>query len=436
MHYHLITFALHFLLLVFTYILHAQVPEVLAKAREDVNILCSEEFAGRGYVDSGAVKAAHFLAEEFEKMGLKSLEERSVNTASYLFTFPLKVNVVKDAELVINEKKLSLGTDFITSRLSGSGEVNGNIVDAGYGLSDTLVDATGQTLLVRDGFPEAIASNDSLKALYRDKQRIWDRLTPYLQNRPTAILILQEKLTAGFSLDPYPFPILEIQQDSFPSDFESVSLRVDGGVEILTSYNVLGYVPGSQYQDSFIVITAHYDHLGRIGTAIFPGANDNASGTAMLLSMARYFSKPANRLPYSILFIAFGGEETGLQGSRYFVTEDPIIPLSQMKFLLNLDLMGNGTKGMMTVGGRDYPEYYESLKALNERMEAVPVVSARPNAPNSDHYFFLEAGVPGFFVFSMGGPPHYHDVNDNPENLLLSKFVEIRELLIGFLESF
>jgi len=436
MHSPLITFALHFVLLIFTSTLPAQDSEILTQAREDVSILCSDEFAGRGYIDSGAIKAAHFLADEFEKMGLKSWEERSVETPSYLSPFPLKVNIIKDAELYINGEKLALGTDYITSRLSGSGEVKGNIVDAGYGLSDTLVDVTGQILLVRDGLPEQIAQNDSLKNLYRDKQRIWDRLTPYLQDRPAAILILQEKLTAGFSLDPYPIPILEIQRDSLPMDFDIVSLRVDGGVEILTSYNVTGYIPGSQYPDSFVVITAHYDHLGRIGTAIFPGANDNASGTAMLLSLARYFSQPANQLPYSILCIAFGGEETGLQGSRYFVMEDPAVSLSQMKFLLNLDLMGNGTKGIMTVGGRDYPEYYESLKALNEQMGAVPVVSARPNAPNSDHYFFLEAGVPGFFVFTMGGPPHYHDVNDNPENLLLSKFIEIRELLIRFLESF
>src|SRR4030095_9120627 len=106
--------------------------------------------------------------------------------------------------------------------------------------------------------------------------------------------------------------------------------------------NVLGMVPGTLYPDSFIVFTAHYDHLGRMGKkALFPGANDNASGSAMIIDLARYYAQPANRPKCSLLFIAFAGEEAGLIGSRYY-TENPILPLEQIKFLINLDLMGNG----------------------------------------------------------------------------------------------
>ncbi len=414
---------------------NAQQRSPVEVAREDIDILCSDTLAGRGYIDSGAVRTAYFLAEQFEKMGLQPVSGMD-STESYRHPFPLKVHVISHAALTIDNKVLSLGTDFIPSSLSNSGKVSGKVIDLGYGLSEITQKISDQIIVIREGWPEEIAHNDSLKAIYSEKQRIWDRINPLLVKKPAAILILKDKLTAGFTLDPYPLPILDIQTDSFPDTFQQAEVLVAGSVETLTQYNVLGYLPGTQYPDSFLVVTAHYDHLGRIGAAIFPGANDNASGTAMLLSLARYFSHSSHRLPYSLLFIAFGGEETGLQGSRYLAVEQPIIPLSRISFLLNLDLMGNGTKGIMTVGGRDYPEYYEKLKNMNEELDAVPVVSARPNAPNSDHYFFLKQGVPGFFVFTMGGPPHYHDVNDTSQNLLLSKFTEVRTLLIHFLQSF
>ena len=135
------------------------------------------------------------------------------------------------------------------------------------------------------------------------------------------------------------------------------------------------------------------------------------------------------------MFIAFGGEETGLVGSNYYVNSEPIVPLEQTKFILNLDLMGNGIDGIMAVGGKDYPSYFDQLTQLNEGEKYVPKVRARNNAPNSDHYFFLQNGVPGFFIYTLGGPPHYHDVNDNPSTIELSKYVEVRELLIRFLEG-
>jgi hypothetical protein len=101
------------------------------------------------------------------------------------------------------------------------------------------------------------------------------------------------------------------------------------------SNNVIGYIPGTQVPDSFFVFTAHYDHLGKMGSqAIFPGANDNASGTAFMLALAKYFKE--NPPKYSIAFIAFSGEEAGLLGSSHYVAH-PAFPLSNIKFLVNID---------------------------------------------------------------------------------------------------
>ncbi|MEO1382026.1 MAG: M28 family peptidase, partial [Bacteroidota bacterium] len=122
-----------------------------------------------------------------------------------------------------------------------------------------------------------------------------------------------------------------------------------------------------------------------------------------------------------------------LIGSRFYVEKNPLFPLAQTKFILNLDLMGNGDEGIVAVGGTENKTFFEELKRINEILKAVPIVRARSNAPNSDHFFFLERGIPGFFVYTLGGPPHYHDVNDTAANLRFSRFTEVRELLMTFL---
>jgi len=225
-----------------------------------------------------------------------------------------------------------------------------------------------------------------------------------------------------------------MQADKMPGKLKKISLNIEAGVTTIGTQNVAALLKGKEETDSVIIVSAHYDHLGTYSDAYFTGANDNASGTVMLLSMAAYFSE--NRPKYSMLFLGFGGEECGLKGSQHYVENDPLIALRKTKFVLNLDLMGNGVEGIMAVCGKDYPELHERLLKLNEELEAVPSVKARPNAPNSDHYFFVLKGVPAFFIYTMGGPKHYHDIYDNAENLQFSKYVEVRELLIRFLESF
>jgi aminopeptidase YwaD len=187
-----------------------------------------------------------------------------------------------------------------------------------------------------------------------------------------------------------------------------------------TSRNVLGMIEGSAKKDSFIVFTAHYDHLGMMGnTAMFPGANDNASGIAMMLNLAKYFSGHPQR--YSLLFIAFSGEETGLIGSNYYV-KNPVYPLETIRFLINIDLMGNGAEGVMAVNGTIFPKELHVLKDINEREKYLPIVKVRGKARNSDHYWFSEAGVPCFFFYLMGPYPFYHDVNDKASAVPFSNF--------------
>lgn len=147
------------------------------------------------------------------------------------------------------------------------------------------------------------------------------------------------------------------------------------------SQNVIGFIPGAVYPDSFIVFSAHYDHLGQMGSKVyFPGANDNASGCAMLLNLAKYYSLPENKPKYSIAFIAFAGEEVGLLGSDYF-TKNSLFPLPKIKFVFNMDIMGTGEEGITVVNGSVFKPEFEKLKQINSDNKYIKDVKIRGKQP-------------------------------------------------------
>ncbi|MEL6132131.1 MAG: M28 family peptidase [Bacteroidota bacterium] len=394
-------------------------PE-LREATVHLHKLTSKEFAGRGYTKKGHEKAADYVASQFEASGLQPL-----NGESFFQKFHLEINLPEEASLSINDKPLRIGEDFIVNKFSSSGSISGKLVDMDYGL-DPSTKAEGKIVVIRDGWPSKLANDSEKRKVYQSLKRIPQRIGALLPYRPLAIIVLRKKLTAGFTREQAQVPILEVSLAAWPRCSRRAELSVVSNPKRILSQNVVGYLPGTVENDTAIIVSAHYDHLGQVGTAIFTGANDNASGVSMMLTML----KPTK---YRTIFIAFGGEETGLIGSRFYVEKEPLFPLSRTKFILNLDLMGNGDEGIVAVGGKEHARFFEELKKLNEAMKAVPVVRARTNAPNSDHYFFLKEGVPGFFVYTLGGPPHYHDVYDTAANLRFSKFIEVRELLMTFL---
>jgi Zn-dependent M28 family amino/carboxypeptidase len=202
----------------------------------------------------------------------------------------------------------------------------------------------------------------------------------------------------------------------------SKDVHIDITATFVSSYesnNVIGYVEGYQNPDSFIILCGHYDHLGKMGDAIFYGANDNASGIAMLLDLASYFSEHPQK--FSVAFIAFGGEELGLLGSLNYVKK-PLIPLTKTRFVFNMDLMGDGSKGATIVNGKIYKPYFDQLIDINAKEGYLPSIRSRGKAANSDHYFFSEAGVPSFFMYLMGDYEFYHIPQDNANNLKLGYY--------------
>jgi hypothetical protein len=264
-------------------------------------------------------------------------------------------------------------------------------------------------------------------------------LTPVDRTQRKGVLeIAKGRLVWSVARDTLKMPAIQLKEGVLGKKDKYIHLLIEQDYsQFYKGSNVIGYLSSPANPDSFIVIGAHLDHLGKMGaSAVFPGANDNASGIATLLDLARYFSQPEvkAKLRYSIIFIGFGGEEAGLVGSHYFVDNSPV-KLSKIKFMINMDLMGNGQDGMMVVNGSVYKTQYDSLVAMNNRGKYLKEIKSRGKAANSDHYWFSEKGVPSFFFYLLGDYPYYHDIYDTPEKPSLKGYDGAFRLITQFIKG-
>lgn len=205
--------------------------------------------------------------------------------------------------------------------------------------------------------------------------------------------------------------------------------------------NVVGYVRGSSRPERFIVVTAHYDHLGVRGRQIYNGADDNASGVAGLLAVARRFARRPPR--HSIIFVAFDNEEDGGGGSRKFVA-DPPVDLGAVVLNVNLDMIGRNDKGeLYAVGAHHYPflkPYLERVAATSRLRLLQGHDDPARGAQNdwtfqSDHGAFHRAGVP-FVYFGVEDHADYHQPTDDFERITRDFFTRAAETVLAAVELF
>lgn len=202
------------------------------------------------------------------------------------------------------------------------------------------------------------------------------------------------------------------------------ALRVEKGADkkpVVKTCNVVGFIEGNNavLKNEYIVLGAHYDHLGFGGpssksdkkNAIHYGADDNASGTAALLEIAEKIASQKQLLKRSIIFIAFGAEEQGLLGSKYFV-ENPLVPLSQIKLMINMDMVGrmNKEKHVYMGGAGTFPGGVNFMQTLGESLNLTPIVHAG-SVGGSDHVSFYKKGI-SVLGMHTGGHPEYHKPED------------------------
>jgi len=243
-----------------------------------------------------------------------------------------------------------------------------------------------------------------------------------------------KKLTWSVSQDVNKHPYIIISREAFREVPTEIHLNIDQKhLESHVANNVIGFCPAKRKTKKTLLISAHYDHLGRMGRdTYFPGANDNASGTAMLLYLAeQVLAKP---LKFNVLFVAFAGEEIGLLGSKHMSLQSPL-PLEDLRFMLNLDIMGSGEDGITVVNSTLFPKEFDLLKSINAKKKLLKEIKPRGPAANSDHYYFTQAGVPAFFIYTMGPNKHYHDIDDRYEALSFAAFDELNKVLLSFLKS-
>ncbi|ALL04175.1 aminopeptidase [Pedobacter sp. PACM 27299] len=356
----------------------------LDMARKVIDTLTSSEMWGRGYTKDGMAKAASFISSTFAAYGLVPMDGKDFKQ---VFNYPVNT-FPGEMMLRINGKLLLPGKDFLLSPES-------------KGLK-----AENLTL----------AQKDSVS---------------FINIEHRVLVLLRDQLTWSVAPEAADYTVIEVDKKAITEVPEKISVHIENKfLPEFQAANVCGLIKGTQYPDSILLMTAHYDHLGSLGKdTYFPGANDNASGTALLLNLAKYYAKNPQR--YTIAFIGFAGEENGLQGSKYF-TEHPLIDLHDIRFLMNVDMVGTGEDGITVVNATIHPKEFALLQQINQDKKYLSKINSRGKAANSDHYFFTEKGVPAFFLYTQGGIAAYHDINDLSLTLPLTKFQDLFRLFIDF----
>jgi Zn-dependent M28 family amino/carboxypeptidase len=237
-------------------------------------------------------------------------------------------------------------------------------------------------------------------------------------------------------------PVAGTHEQKFPFTTRSKGANVPtANTSVLQGTNLMGMIRGSAEPDRFVLIGAHFDHLGRKGHEIYPGADDNASGVAGMLAAASWFAHhPPQR---SVVFVAFDAEEEGLQGARHFV-KDPPLDLTKIVAMVNLDMIGRGDANTLWAAGT---HHYPALKppvveAARSRTIEVMFGHDRPKAEaggmadwtnSSDHGPFHVVGVP-FLYFGVEDHPDYHKPTDTADRIPRAFFAEAVTLVIDVIE--
>ena len=211
------------------------------------------------------------------------------------------------------------------------------------------------------------------------------------------------------------------------------------GKDTIPAVNILGFIEGFTGKE-FIVISAHYDHVGmKDSTEIFNGADDNASGVAALLALAEYFRE--NQPENNLLFAFFDAEEKGLQGAKYFM-QSVVMDTSRIKMNVNLDMVSRGDKNELYAVGTYFTPFLKPLITEAAKDKSINLLFGRDEPkkkPNwvgaSDHAPFHKAEIP-FVYFGVDDHPDYHKVSDTAEKINPDFYLEAIRLIKDAIENF
>lgn len=271
----------------------------------------------------------------------------------------------------------------------------------------------------------------------------FERYKPYLGELDSAkiagVILRDKELVPYFKARSYfqtEIPVFAVNEN-FPDDASNITIALDA--EFLPAHdahNIIAYLPGTNPEKPCITFIAHYDHLGLMGRDnIFYGANDNASGAAMLCVLAKYFGK--NRPECGLQFIWLDAEEENLLGSFYYC-QNPTLPLDNVKFVINLDMVADDSDHLATECSENGMAELEIIKEINSNNDEFPPfdIALQDLLDNSDHYAFSEAGVPALYFSTEGSYlKDYHSPRDSNSNFSNDNFDRLFSLIVKYINK-
>jgi aminopeptidase YwaD len=397
--------------------------EIVEELQLDIGSLANDKLEGRRSGTSGEALASDYIVRSFIKAGLKPLGD----SGTFLQRFEIyDGRDISLTRFTINTTDLVLNTEFIPLPFSAIGKVDGSPAIA-------LQESGSPWFYDLKEVVEAAASNPhfDLGKLLREKTRLFES-----KGATAVIFYNSSKTDDGIVFDPAEgispekIPALYVTKPGRKKYLRDVSQTLDVAIDVQMTekkrwgHNIIGVLDfGAPYT---VVIGAHYDHLGygEDGNSLYhgtekmihPGADDNASGTAALMELARLLKKTKG-LRTNYLFIAFSGEESGLIGSKYFTEHSPVT-LSKISYMVNMDMIGrlNDSTHVLTIGGYGTSPQWAGLisSTLNKKIFILNVDSSGTGP--SDHTSFYLKSIPVLFFFT-GIHPDYHKPSDRPDKI-------------------
>lgn len=390
-----------------------------------IKALSSAKYQGRGYAKDGANKAGKFLQKEFMKAGVDVV---------LVQPFKLDINTFcGQMEMWADGRKLRAGVDFSMREYSPG--IHGTFPV--YHVDTLNFDA--------DRMFADLAKPENANCLvacefwftYRHKAA-FSRLQKAGECTNAGLIYTWEspikffKAYGHYVIDK---PILWVTPEAIDG-VKNVRAEVDNKfLKDYECFNVIAKVEGQRH-DSCYVFTAHYAHIGNLGRKIFyAGANDNASGTAAIVTLAEHYAK--HRPPYDMYFIAFSGEDANLRGSTWYA-DHPVVPLRQIKYLFNIDMIGDNNPVQYCEVSDEGMRGFSLFEQINDREHYFRSLHRGELAANSDHYPFATRHVPCIFLENEKGDAfqYYHTIFDTYKTVRFDSYEPVFRLVRDFVEQY
>ncbi len=432
--------------------------------KEKLSIIASAEMEGRETASPGQKRAAAYIESQFKKMGLLP-----GNGNSYQQLYPVYQDELTEKKLVVNGRSFEWDKDFSFSLSTiSSGNFNyENVVFAGYGIIDSTkaindyasLDVQGKLVVVLEGAETGVPTmgpggnraynanpaspmSKMKNAIAKGAAGLFIISADFPRKNATTIKggqYIRPNTNKGFVLATISKEVgatilgTNTAKGRYTTAINLVATKV---VNNLESSNVVGVIPGTDLKDEYLVLSSHYDHLGKKGDVIWYGADDDGSGTVSVMQMAEAFATAAKKgkAPRrTIVFLIVSGEEKGLLGSDYY-SEHPLFPMDKTTADLNTDMVGRVDTERLTADSLNYvyvighDKLSTELPIINEaanNQSSKLVLDYKYDDPNdknfiyyrSDHYNFAKKGVPVLFFYDGMLLADYHKPTDTIEKI-------------------